>query len=299
MFERYSDQARRAIFFARYEAGNSGSLYIEPEHLLLGIAREYPDVRRRLPASRWEAFRKEIQRERLGAPLATSVDMPVSEALKSALEYAAEESDHANEKHIHCRHLFRALLRIESAASDFLKRNGIDYPDLWREMPRITPSEPETPTAQGPGLELSILRLGSLIERAHNHLIDFSEADGLRRLKHESWTRNEALGHLLDWASAHHTWFAVALTEPKLNASAYPSREFSAAQKYNQYDWRALVQLWVDMNRLILHVLSQIPESKLQIPCRIGIDSPIPLDRIVSNYIGYCEDIIAEIIVRG
>jgi ATP-dependent Clp protease ATP-binding subunit ClpC len=36
MFERYTQEARRAIFFERYEAGNYGSPYIETEHLLLG-----------------------------------------------------------------------------------------------------------------------------------------------------------------------------------------------------------------------------------------------------------------------
>ncbi len=40
MFERYTETARRVIFFARYEASQLGSPYIETEHLLLGILRE-------------------------------------------------------------------------------------------------------------------------------------------------------------------------------------------------------------------------------------------------------------------
>jgi ATP-dependent Clp protease ATP-binding subunit ClpA len=40
MFERYTEQARRVIFFARYEASQFGSPYIETEHLLLGLLRE-------------------------------------------------------------------------------------------------------------------------------------------------------------------------------------------------------------------------------------------------------------------
>jgi hypothetical protein len=39
MFERYTERARRSIFFARWEASKLGSLYIEPEHLLLGLIR--------------------------------------------------------------------------------------------------------------------------------------------------------------------------------------------------------------------------------------------------------------------
>jgi len=39
MFERYTEHARRTIFFARYEASSLGSEVIETEHLLLGIVR--------------------------------------------------------------------------------------------------------------------------------------------------------------------------------------------------------------------------------------------------------------------
>jgi len=45
MFERFTETARRAIFFARYEASQYGSPYIETEHLLLGVCREDPTVR--------------------------------------------------------------------------------------------------------------------------------------------------------------------------------------------------------------------------------------------------------------
>ncbi|MFZ0862910.1 MAG: Clp protease N-terminal domain-containing protein [Candidatus Sulfotelmatobacter sp.] len=45
MFERYTEIARRVIFFARYEASQFGSPYIETEHLLLGLLREDSRVR--------------------------------------------------------------------------------------------------------------------------------------------------------------------------------------------------------------------------------------------------------------
>jgi ATP-dependent Clp protease ATP-binding subunit ClpC len=40
MFERYTEKARRVIFYARYEASEFGSSAIEAEHLLLGLLRE-------------------------------------------------------------------------------------------------------------------------------------------------------------------------------------------------------------------------------------------------------------------
>ena len=45
MFERYTEKARRVIFFARYEASQFGSPYIETEHLLARTSarRQGPD----------------------------------------------------------------------------------------------------------------------------------------------------------------------------------------------------------------------------------------------------------------
>jgi len=40
MFERYTEHARRVIFFGRYEASQFGSDAIEPEHLLLALYRD-------------------------------------------------------------------------------------------------------------------------------------------------------------------------------------------------------------------------------------------------------------------
>lgn len=47
MFERYTEKARRVIFFGRYEASQLGSQLIETEHLLLGLLREDKDLARR------------------------------------------------------------------------------------------------------------------------------------------------------------------------------------------------------------------------------------------------------------
>ena len=40
MFERYTEPARRLIFFARYEAAQLGGAAIDTEHLLPGLLRE-------------------------------------------------------------------------------------------------------------------------------------------------------------------------------------------------------------------------------------------------------------------
>ena len=52
MFERYTEKARRVIFFARYEASQLGEALIEPHHLLLGVTREDKQMVTRLCKSK-------------------------------------------------------------------------------------------------------------------------------------------------------------------------------------------------------------------------------------------------------
>ena len=63
MFERYTEKARRVIFFARYEASQFGSPYIETEHLLLGLLREDKTMANRFLRSQaaLESIRKQIE----------------------------------------------------------------------------------------------------------------------------------------------------------------------------------------------------------------------------------------------
>ncbi len=82
MFERYTEKARRVIFFARYEASQFGAPAIEPEHLLLGLMREDKTLTARFLAraqTSLEAIRKEIEgRAPLREKISTSVELPLA-----------------------------------------------------------------------------------------------------------------------------------------------------------------------------------------------------------------------------
>lgn len=118
MFERFSEKARRVIFFARFEASEFGSPAIDTEHLLLGILRESKDLLLRLVAE--PAVIKTI-RERIRQlfpirdKIATSVDLPLGEAAQNALRSAVEEADQLNERTISPEHILIGLLRQEDS----------------------------------------------------------------------------------------------------------------------------------------------------------------------------------------
>jgi ATP-dependent Clp protease ATP-binding subunit ClpC len=112
VFERYTERARRAIFFARYEASNLNSGYIETEHLLLGLLREYK-LLGKLSHGVDEAIRKEIENwtPKVTSQTSTSVDLPLSGESRLALLYASQESQTLKQDLIDAGHLVLGLLR--------------------------------------------------------------------------------------------------------------------------------------------------------------------------------------------
>jgi ATP-dependent Clp protease ATP-binding subunit ClpC len=111
MFERYTQKARRVIFFARYEASHYGSPQIETEHLLLGLLREEKSVSLWLPKALPETIRQRIDAATEKRPsIPTNVDLPLSAEGQRILAFAAEEADRLANKDIGTEHLLLALL---------------------------------------------------------------------------------------------------------------------------------------------------------------------------------------------
>ena len=130
MFERYTERARRVLFFARYEASQLGSISIETEHLLLGLIREGKGLTSRIFARSHlslESIRKEIEgRTVFREKVSTSVEIPFSAETKRVLQYAAEEADRLLHNYIGTEHLLLGILREErSVAATILMEKGM------------------------------------------------------------------------------------------------------------------------------------------------------------------------------
>jgi ATP-dependent Clp protease ATP-binding subunit ClpC len=166
MFERYTEKARRVIFFARYEASQFGSPYIETEHLLLGILREDKSLTNRFlhSHSSVESIRHQIEAHTpVREKIETSVDLPLTNEGKRVLAYAAEEAERLGHKHIGTEHLLLGLLREEKCfAAEILNERGVKLNKIRKDLEK----EPPSPTQPG-------LRSGA-ITAASNTLSDFT-----------------------------------------------------------------------------------------------------------------------------
>lgn len=151
MFERYTQAARRVIFFGRYFAGRAGNTEIETEHLLLGLFREDKGLGRRFLGSPWAAEKIWVKiteskpvRERISGP----VELPLSSESKRALAFAAEETDlfgiedpeirALRAKRVCTEHILLGLLREEKwLAHQILVKLGVHLVETRAELMRV------------------------------------------------------------------------------------------------------------------------------------------------------------------
>lgn len=323
MFERYTEQARLTIFHARYEASNLGSAYIETEHLLLGIMPRDAILRRKFDNSVREEIRKQIEESRKHPieKILFSVDLPLSREAKAALGHAAEEATAMGHREIDTGHLVLGLLRVpDCGAAGILRQHGIkegEFREAVRARPEHEPAPARAPRERAversglydePGaltsapaaksLQAPIAMLAGLLDETISQIGAYTDAYADQHLKRKPWTRREAMGHLVDWATTHHHWFVRALSEPRLIIGVLPQDDWVTAQDYRTFSWLDLVDLWVCLNRLLIHVLTRVPEAKASRVCRIGIEDPITLKELVRRYVAHCEDIVGQVLMR-
>src|SRR6201992_3641587 len=175
MFERYTEKARRVIFFARYEASQFGSPYIETEHLLLGLLREDKALTNRFLRSHAsvESIRKQIEgHTTIREKVSTSVDLPLSNECKRVLAYAAEEAERLSHKHIGTEHLLLGLLREEKCfAAEILHERGLRLLAIREELARAT-QEKAPPSQRNRELSLLVEFSRDLTQAAMDNQLD-------------------------------------------------------------------------------------------------------------------------------
>ncbi|HEX6864917.1 MAG TPA: ATP-dependent Clp protease ATP-binding subunit, partial [Thermoanaerobaculia bacterium] len=143
MFEKYNEKARRALFFARYEASKLGSRVIESEHILLGILREgeetVTEIFRRFQVKP-EDIRREIEGERVFVErISSTAELPLSEESKKILAYASHEAESMLHATVGSEHLLIGILRVEGCtAMRILAQHGFDVYTVREEVLSIS-----------------------------------------------------------------------------------------------------------------------------------------------------------------
>ncbi|MEE8278069.1 MAG: ATP-dependent Clp protease ATP-binding subunit [Thermoanaerobaculia bacterium] len=168
MFEKYNEKARRALFFARYEASKLGSRVIESEHILLGILREgeetVNELFRRLRVKP-ETIRRQIEGERVFVErISSTAELPLSEESKKVLAYASHEAESMLHSTVGSEHLLIGILRVEGCqAARSLVQHRMELHRVREEVAQIakereaSQQEKELPFLAEYGRDLTLL----------------------------------------------------------------------------------------------------------------------------------------------
>ncbi|MDH7568372.1 MAG: ATP-dependent Clp protease ATP-binding subunit [Armatimonadota bacterium] len=138
MWQRFTDRAKRVVFFAQEEAAHLGENYVSPEHLLLGLVREGDSVAARVldrlgvPPSR---VRAEVERRIVRGEGRTTQDMTLDPRARKVLDLAYDEARQLNNNHIGTEHLLLGLIREgDGLAARILSKLGVDLLSARREV---------------------------------------------------------------------------------------------------------------------------------------------------------------------
>jgi ATP-dependent Clp protease ATP-binding subunit ClpC len=170
MWQRFTERARRVVFFAQEEAARLGENYVGTEHLLLGLVRENDSVAARIldrlgvPLSR---IRSDIERQVTRGHGNLGQDMQLTPRAKRVIDLAYEEARQLNNNYIGTEHLLLGLIREgDGLAARVLVKLGADLERTRREVyamqegenqPSQNRSRSRTPTLDEFGRDLTEL----------------------------------------------------------------------------------------------------------------------------------------------
>jgi hypothetical protein len=139
MWQRFTERARRVVFFSQEEAARLGRSEVDTEHLLLGLVREDDNVAVRLLTQRLgisqQTIREETERQATRGEGYSGGNMELTAEAKRAIDCAYEEQRRLRNDYIGTEHLLLGLIRQhEGLAARVLIALGADLIRVRNEI---------------------------------------------------------------------------------------------------------------------------------------------------------------------
>jgi len=130
MWQRFTERARKVVFFAQEEAARLGENYVSTEHMLLGLLREPDSVAGRLLVRLGldpEVIRVDVDRQSAHGDGRLGQDMQLTPRAKRVIDLAYDEAKLLNNNYIGTEHLLLGLIREdEGLAGRVLVKAGAE-----------------------------------------------------------------------------------------------------------------------------------------------------------------------------
>jgi ATP-dependent Clp protease ATP-binding subunit ClpA len=260
MFERFTEKARRVVFFARFEASRWGSPTIETEHLLFGLLREDPGLITAFTGHfdfvakiRGEVEERITLRERIP----TSVEMQLSADNHKILTFAAEEADRLAARLIGTCHLLIAMLRVEtSVAGEVLLAQGLTAAKVREKLPKSVVTNAGTASKDSVRVEEQRAEKARLALDAFIAGLKWHGAEELIKSFAKNARFIDVMGNIWNREEIHKNFESLFAPYAKKNAAPHVEKEFDGQREH----YVAIV-LWknavlASMERIWIHRMS-------------------------------------------
>jgi hypothetical protein len=142
----------------------------------------------------------------------------------------------------------------------------------------------------------TIARFEELLKTVPRRLVDVSDETAAHKPAPDRWSKREILGHLIDSAGNNHQRFVRAQRAPLLDFPTYEQEFWVATQAYATESWPDLVNLWLLLNRHLLHVVRAMPPAVWSHECVIGGRPAVTLEWLVADYLRHMENHLAQLL---
>src|SRR5689334_1372632 len=165
MWQRFTERARKVVFYAQEEAQKFGEGYVSTEHLLLGLVRESDSVAARVLEKLGvglSRIRAEVEKQLPRGDARPSQDMTLTPRAKRVIDLAYDEARNLNNNYIGTEHLLLGLIREgDGLAGRVLAKLGVELEKARREVMALQDNETQTKsggrTSTGTGAKTATL----------------------------------------------------------------------------------------------------------------------------------------------
>lgn len=138
------------------------------------------------------------------------------------------------------------------------------------------------------------VRLQQVLETAPARLVRIGD-DEAARPREGGWSKKQILGHLIDSAGNNHQRFVRAQFTERLEFPPYSQDAWVNAQSYATEPWPDLVNLWLLLNRHLVHIMRHAPEEALPHTCSLGGKDPVTLAFLMEDYVRHLQHHLEQI----
>ena len=142
----------------------------------------------------------------------------------------------------------------------------------------------------------TIARLEELLKTVPQRLADLPDDAAAHKPAPNRWSKKEILGHLIDSAANNHQRFVRVQSTARLEFPGYEQELWVATQAYATASWPDLIDLWLLLNRHLLHVMKAMPAEVLSHECVIGGRPAVTLKALAAGYLSHVDNHLAQLL---